>query len=239
VPVAPDSEADHRTLLLKLSVKKSLGTHFPLSRGATLRAFHFISEDLRSDEDMIAGNSVPWRIAETRAFTPVAIDAGNQEIVSEIGYRSSPTLWDAFLQADGPVACLVEVSEVLSVVGDVDAGLVQLSGTRRLLMAREIGAELRSFASDCAERVLHLYEREFSGDDRPRGAIQLARDYARGRVGATELRAALVLAKNCCGRIALRKRRAMCCAVCLGQRRRSGSGCCRSRDVGGELGCGW
>jgi hypothetical protein len=75
-----------------------------------VRAYHFLSEDLRSDEDMITGNSVPWRIAETRAFTPVAIDVGNEEIVSEIGYRSSPTLWDAFLQADGPVACLVEVS---------------------------------------------------------------------------------------------------------------------------------
>jgi hypothetical protein len=160
-----------------------------------VRAYHFLSEDLRSDEDMIAGNSVPWRIAETRAFTPAAIDAGNEEIVSEIGYRSSPTLWDAFLQADGPVACLVEVSEVLSVEGDVDAGLLQLSGTRRLLMAREIGAELRSFASDCAERVLYLYEREFPGDDRPRGAIQVTRDFARGRVGATELRAALVPAK--------------------------------------------
>jgi hypothetical protein len=52
-----------------------------------VRAYHFLSEDLRSDEDMIAGNSVPWRIAETRAFTPVAIDAGNEEIISEIGYR--------------------------------------------------------------------------------------------------------------------------------------------------------
>ena len=66
-----------------------------------VRAYHFLSEDLRSDEDMIAGNSVPWRIAETRAFTPVAIDAGNEEIISEIGYRSSPTLGMRFCRRTG------------------------------------------------------------------------------------------------------------------------------------------
>ncbi len=159
------------------------------------RAYHFLSEDLRSDEDMIAGDSVPWRIGEMRTYTPVTIDAGDGETVSQVGYRSSPTLWDAFLQADGPIACLMEVSQALSIEGDVEAGFVQVSGTRRLLAARDIGAELRLFASDCAERVLYLYEREFPGDDRPRRAIQTAREHARGRVSAAELRSALVLAK--------------------------------------------
>jgi immunity protein 5 of polymorphic toxin system len=160
-----------------------------------VRAYHFLLEDLRSDEDIIAGNSVPWRIGESRDYTPVTIDAGDGEIMTELGYRSSPTLWDAFLQADGPIACLVEVSEVLSIEGDVEAGFVQISGTRRLLAVRDLSAELRLFACSSAERVLYLYEREFPRDDRPRKAIQVARDFARGRASAAELRAALILGK--------------------------------------------
>ncbi|GIV03694.1 MAG: hypothetical protein KatS3mg015_2524 [Fimbriimonadales bacterium] len=42
------------------------------------------------------------------------------------------------------------------------------------------------FAADCAERVLPLWERP--DDDRPRLAIQVARDFARGLVGEEELR---------------------------------------------------
>lgn len=161
-----------------------------------LRAYYFPYEDLRSDEDVIAGNSVPWCIGEIRAYTPITMDAGDWETISEIGYRSSPTLWDAFLQADGPIACLVEVSEVISTEGDVEAGFVQVSIERRLLAARDMRSDLRLFACDCAERVLYLYERAYPGDDRPRKAIQIARDHARGRATAAELESALVLATS-------------------------------------------
>ena len=161
-----------------------------------LQAYHFPFEDLRSDEDMIAGNSLPWRIGEIRAYTPITMDAGEGETISQIGYRSSPTLWDAFLQADGPIACLVEVSEVISTEGDVEAGFVQVSIERRLLAARDMRSDLRLFACDCAERVLYLYERAYPGDDRPRKAIQIARDHARGRATAAELESALVLATS-------------------------------------------
>jgi len=152
-----------------------------------LRAYHFTYEDLHSDEDVIAGNSVPWRIGEIRAYTPVSIDAGEGETISQIGYRSSPTLWDALLQADGPIACLVEVSEPISTEGDVETGFVQVSRERRLLAVRDLRSDLRLFACDCAERVLYLYEREFPGDDRPRRAIQVARDHACDRATAGEL----------------------------------------------------
>jgi hypothetical protein len=159
-------------------------------------AYHFPFEDLRSDEDMIAGNSVPWRIGEIRAYTPITMDAGAGETISQIGYCSSPTLWDAFLQADGPIACLVEVSEAISSEGDVEAGLVQISRQRRLLAVRDIRSELRLFACDCAERVLYLYEREYPVDDRLRRAIQIARDHAYGRATTLELRSALILARS-------------------------------------------
>ncbi len=38
------------------------------------------------------------------------------------------------------------------------------------------------FAADCAEMVLHLFERERPDDDRPRKAIEAARDFAYGEI---------------------------------------------------------
>lgn len=46
------------------------------------------------------------------------------------------------------------------------------------------------FAADCAEDVLHLYERDYPNDDRPRRAIQAARDFAEGRVSEAATAAA-------------------------------------------------
>lgn len=42
---------------------------------------------------------------------------------------------------------------------------------------------LRLFAADCAERVLPVFEKEYPADDRPRRAIQAARDFANGLIG--------------------------------------------------------
>jgi hypothetical protein len=47
--------------------------------------------------------------------------------------------------------------------------------------------EIRLFAADCAESVLHIYEKKYPNDDRPRKAIQAARDYANGVIGKDEL----------------------------------------------------
>jgi hypothetical protein len=55
--------------------------------------------------------------------------------------------------------------------------------------------EIRLFAADCAESVLHIYENRYPNDDRPRKAIQSARDYANGVIGKNELYAA----KDACG----------------------------------------
>jgi len=41
---------------------------------------------------------------------------------------------------------------------------------------------LRLYAADCAERVLGLYEKQYPNDDRPRKAIQAARDFANGLI---------------------------------------------------------
>jgi len=47
----------------------------------------------------------------------------------------------------------------------------------------------RLFACDCAERVLDIFERAFSDDDRPRKAIQTARCYANDNATHEELKA--------------------------------------------------
>ena len=50
--------------------------------------------------------------------------------------------------------------------------------------------EIRLFAADCAELVLPIFEKDYPKDNRPRKAIQAARDYANGLIGAEELNAA-------------------------------------------------
>jgi len=49
---------------------------------------------------------------------------------------------------------------------------------------------LAIWASDCAEHVLHHFERERPNDERPRHAIELARAWARGEVTMTQARTA-------------------------------------------------
>lgn len=48
----------------------------------------------------------------------------------------------------------------------------------------------RLFAADCAEHVLPIFEKKYPTDNRPRKAIQAARDYANGLIDAKELEAA-------------------------------------------------
>jgi hypothetical protein len=54
--------------------------------------------------------------------------------------------------------------------------------------------EIRLFAADCAEMVLHIYEKNYPNDKRPRLAIQAARDYANGLIPLEELAAAVAAA---------------------------------------------
>jgi len=49
---------------------------------------------------------------------------------------------------------------------------------------------LATWAADCAQHVLHLFERERPGDDRPRHAIELGRAWARGEIPWAQARTA-------------------------------------------------
>ena len=67
-------------------------------------------------------------------------------------------------------------------------------GVRTARLVRRVEAwnekTLRLFAADCAERVLPLYEKEFSDDKRVRECIEAVRQYARGGIGEKKLAAA-------------------------------------------------
>lgn len=53
------------------------------------------------------------------------------------------------------------------------------------------------FACDCADRVLHLYEAEYPGDNRPRNAVNAARAYALDQSDENRERAEAACAAAC------------------------------------------
>jgi len=118
-----------------------------------------------------------WRVGQTRSLR-------GKIIPCEHGYHGSPSLWDALVYAPGSVACLVELSGDVTPHGNpVDKYAAR---TRKLLAAVNIERKLLLYAADCAEHVLWIYERDYPGDDRPRKVIQVARDFAEGRVEAAD-----------------------------------------------------
>ncbi len=119
-----------------------------------------------------------WEVGQTRTL--------NGEIIPcRYGFHGSPTLWQALKYAPGPIACKVELSGTIVQEHDKLA-----ASQKTLLAAVNVERELRLFAADCAEHVLHIFELEYPNDDRPRKAIAAARDYADGRGAYEALQAA-------------------------------------------------
>ncbi len=123
------------------------------------------------------GHEPPWKEGETRTLD-------GEIVICAHGYHASRTAWDALQFAPGPVLCLVEVEPVEEHTEKL------VSRSRRLIKAVNVERELREFAADRAERVLHFYEEAYPGDQRPRAAIATARAYARGEATDGELNAA-------------------------------------------------
>ena len=61
---------------------------------------------------------------------------------------------------------------------------------RRGRLIRPLIWKPRLFAADCAEHVLHIFEKDRLKDDRPRRAIEAARAYERGEIDAAARAAA-------------------------------------------------
>ena len=145
-----------------------------MSKQKPIIGYHFLREDFSAG----SGDEKPWKIGETRTIADRSKIA-----LCKYGYHFSPTLWDALPYAPGPLACKVEVIDVVAEDGDEN----QRKGvavSRKLIAAVNIDRELRLFAADCAERALYIFERDYPNDKRPREAIQAARDFANGKIGA-------------------------------------------------------
>jgi hypothetical protein len=121
------------------------------------------------------GGTGVWRKNEWRSVRGRLVPCVNglhlcrdEHLIQWIG----PTIWRA--EYDGEMI-------------EVDDKIV----ARRARVTEKIDAwnerTARLFAADCAERVLHLYESAHPGDERPRAAIQAARDFAEGRIDAAAL----------------------------------------------------
>ena len=81
-----------------------------------------------------------------------------------------------------------------------DANKIAFRQARLLRRVGHLDARgLRLLAADYAERVLPIFERARPGDDRPRKAIQAARDYADGEISAAAGDAAWAAARDAAG----------------------------------------
>jgi hypothetical protein len=56
--------------------------------------------------------------------------------------------------------------------------------------------EIRLFACECADSALHIFEKKYPNDDRPRRAIEVARRFANGEANVYELDAAWDAARD-------------------------------------------
>lgn len=145
-----------------------------------MRAYHFLRDDMTA----ASGDEPAWTVGETRT-----LPADRKIIPCEYGYHASPTLFDALVYAPGSMACVVEIDGDVTPHGDpLDKYAAR---TRTLVAAVDLTVALRLYAADCAEHVLPLFEAERPNDDRPRKAIEAARAYARGEIGAAAREAAV------------------------------------------------
>lgn len=80
---------------------------------------------------------------------------------------------------------------------EIDGEIIHGEGKlvcRKCRLVREITVwneqSARLFACDCAEHVLHIFEKKYPDDNRPRKAIETAREFAMGEATQEELAAA-------------------------------------------------
>ena len=145
----------------------------------TITAYWFACEDEQGRAYSPNKPDEKWRIGQRRTLK-------GEIIPCQYGYHASPSLWDALRYAPGALACKVELSGTIVPHGDDKYA----ASTRKLVAAVNVERELRLFAADCAEHVLYLFEEKYPDDDRPRKAIQSARDFANDSISADAAHAA-------------------------------------------------
>ena len=128
------------------------------------------------------------RIPSYRGGQPIPYRTWTERVTDPVLCRSG---WHACRWEDVP-AHLSEELWVCELDGTVIEGDDKVVA-ERLRIVRKVNLsdrDLRLFAADCAEAALHHFEDRYPDDDRPRLAIQAARDYANGLISRTKLSAA-------------------------------------------------
>jgi hypothetical protein len=101
-------------------------------------------------------------------------------------------MFDHILEWHGAALFVAEADG--NIVADTDKVAVETARLIRRVKAWN-KTNLRLFAADCAEHVLHLFETAHPNDDRPRKAIAAARAFARGEINDAARVAARVAAR--------------------------------------------
>lgn len=130
--------------------------------------YHFANDKLRG------GQPIPkigeWLVHEGKC------------VLCESGLHASEHPFDALKYAPGHMLHLVELGEIV----DSEDGKV-VSDRRKIIKSINAEKLLRLFACDCAESVLHLFEKNFPNDKHPHYALKVARDYATGLASRSEM----------------------------------------------------
>ena len=130
----------------------------------------------------------PWSVAVgewTAKETPVLCESGwhgveEKDVLTHLPYETGAQLWE------------VEVKGK-RLKGDDKFCAAQMRLVRLVGVTTE--QNLRLFACDCAEDVLHVFEEKYPDDNRPRQAIEVARRFANGEATREELNAAVSAAR--------------------------------------------
>ncbi len=133
---------------------------------------------LGEDRESVNGGNLTWTPGEWVTVEGEIVHCENglhlcrkQDVLGWLG----PTIWKAETRGE-----LVEHDDKVVVR--------EARITEQLTTWNERSARL--FAADCAERVLHLFEKERPDDSRVRNAIEVTRRVARGELPVSELAAA-------------------------------------------------
>jgi len=79
--------------------------------------------------------------------------------------------------------CTIWLAEGRGATSSDGTGKTAFAQARLIRQLHISEQDLRLFAADCAEHVVHFYEAKYPNDDRPRKAIEATRAFARGEIG--------------------------------------------------------
>ncbi len=152
---------------------------------AAMKAYWF-----SSDDGTTAYQTVPAEVGRTDTFD-------GQPVPCERGLHASPTPWDALKYAMGGRLWEVEIpADAVPHGNPVDK---YVATRRTYLRSVDLRDVLVEFSCRRAEGVLHIYEKKYPNDSRPRNAIEAARASQRGEITKEQLAAAGAAAWDAAG----------------------------------------